>query len=291
MASFEDRISRLLKPGGGGRPLTDAMVADAEALLGVRLPEDLLALLRIQNGGSVRDEFRAYPPPGDHVYFDHVMCIGPAPGSTVSLNESPRLNETWEQPRDLVLLSGDGHSWIALDYRPRPQEPAVIFYDNDADPHEETVLAASFREFVERLEPAPELTAEDLPDPEWRDELAALAFLLDPSYRAEFRRALSSDEALAQLRAELADFAHRLDPRYATPIDLAAAEEPLREAEPWKLVLFHAEREPFGEVVRLAEGLAILRAGGGGLLSCFPGRLALYVGADGAAATLLQREL
>ena len=32
-------------------PLTDEMVAQAEARLGVRLPPELIELLRIQNGG------------------------------------------------------------------------------------------------------------------------------------------------------------------------------------------------------------------------------------------------
>ena len=254
MGAFEERITRLLGPGDGGRPLTDAMAAEAEATLGVRLRSS----------------------------------------SAVWLEESPGLNETWDQPREPVLLSGDGHSWVAPDYRRRlwpRREPRVIFYDNDTVPHEDVVLAPTFRAFVEGLEPEPELTADDLPDPEWRDELAALAFLVDPPYRAELRRALSNDAALTQLRTELTDFAHRLDARYARPIDLTTARDRLTEAGPWKLMLFHAEREPFGEVVRLDEGLEILRAGGGGVLSCFPGRLALYVDAGGSGAVLLAREL
>lgn len=292
MGDFEERIARLLEPGGSGRPLTDSMVAEAEAHLRVRLPEDLLALLRIQNGGGVREEFRAYPPPGDHVYFDHVMGIGPTRSSAVSLDESPRLNETWGQPRSLVLLCGDGHSWVALDYRSRlwrRREPRVIFYDNDTEPHEQVVLAPSFRTFVERLRPPSELTADDLPDPQWREELVALAHLLDPPYRAEFRRACSNEAVLAQLRTELADFGHRLDARYATEVDPAEARGLLSDAEPWKLMLFHAQRESFGEVVRLDEGLAILLAGGGGILSVSAGRRALYVSADSERAVLLRR--
>ncbi|WP_425558976.1 hypothetical protein [Kutzneria kofuensis] len=45
-------------------------------------------------------------------------------------------------------LSGDGHTWIALDYR-RPGEPSVVWLD--ADQNTELPLAADFRSFVEGL--------------------------------------------------------------------------------------------------------------------------------------------
>ena len=34
----------------------------------------------------------------------------------------------WGLPQDVVLLDGDGHTWIALDYRTDPHavEPAVV---------------------------------------------------------------------------------------------------------------------------------------------------------------------
>ena len=38
--------------------------------------------------------------------------------------------EEWELPQDLVLLQGDGHTWIALDYR-KGEDPPVIFIESD----------------------------------------------------------------------------------------------------------------------------------------------------------------
>jgi hypothetical protein len=52
-----------------------------------------------------------------------------------------------------VLLTGDGHWWIALDYR-KPGEPSVTWLDADAE--EELALAPDFRSFVEALTPPPE---------------------------------------------------------------------------------------------------------------------------------------
>jgi hypothetical protein len=49
----------------------------------------------------------------------------------------------------VVLLSGDGHYWVALDYRGSIAEPPVTLFDNDFGT--EVVLAPDFRSFVEGL--------------------------------------------------------------------------------------------------------------------------------------------
>jgi hypothetical protein len=61
------------------------------------------------------------------------------------------LAEEWGLPSPLVLLSGDGHCWIALDYRVCGVrgEPSVTWWDVDADT--ELPLTADSPTFVERL--------------------------------------------------------------------------------------------------------------------------------------------
>ncbi|ROQ33638.1 SMI1/KNR4 family protein SUKH-1 [Streptomyces sp. PanSC19] len=144
-------------PHGDPPPLTDAAVRDAEHRLGVRLPASLLALLRDRDGGVVADAWDAYPTGAptswsdDHVPFDLLMGIAEEDGDRLSLLDSPSLAEEWGLPSPLVLLSGDGHTWIALDYRTcgGDGEPSVTWFD--ADEASELPLARDFRTFVEGL--------------------------------------------------------------------------------------------------------------------------------------------
>ncbi|MEJ3746224.1 SMI1/KNR4 family protein [Actinomycetes bacterium KLBMP 9797] len=104
-------------------PLTDELVVDAETQLGVPLPPDLIHLLRIQNGGVIADAWDACPADAnfyadDHVPFEHLYGIGPAgQADTIALLDTPYLVQEWELPSPVVLLNGQGHYWLALDYR------------------------------------------------------------------------------------------------------------------------------------------------------------------------------
>jgi hypothetical protein len=137
-------------------PLTDDAVARAESILGVQLPDALVELLKIQNGGSVSPEFDAFPTSkptswaADHVPFDDVMGIGHREGS-ISLLDTPYLVQEWGLPSPVVLLSGDGHYWVSLDYRKcgARGEPAVTWFDTQLDA--ELSLARRFQSFVEEL--------------------------------------------------------------------------------------------------------------------------------------------
>ncbi|MET8288392.1 SMI1/KNR4 family protein [Streptomyces sp. NPDC005132] len=138
--------------------LTQATVADAERVLGLRLPESLLDLLRVQNGGGVtadRDAFPTHQPTSwseDHIPFTELMGIGTG-GHGLSLLDTPYLVEEWGLPSPVVLLSGDGHYWIGLDYRAYSAlgEPSVTWFDTDCGA--ELPLAADFRALVEGLQP------------------------------------------------------------------------------------------------------------------------------------------
>jgi hypothetical protein len=138
-------------------PLTHDMVGAAERELGVRLPADLLRLLHIQNGGVVSDAWdtcQAEPNfyADDYVPFDHLFGIGPA-GQTgpLTLLDTAYLVREWDLPTPVVLLSGQGHYWVALDYRTcGPNgDPAVTWIDNEMN--HELQLAPDFRTFVECL--------------------------------------------------------------------------------------------------------------------------------------------
>ncbi|GIJ56535.1 SMI1/KNR4 family protein [Virgisporangium aurantiacum] len=142
---------------GSQPPLTPEVVADTERTLGVTLPESLLRLLRIRNGGVVADAWDAVPLDGgvDYVPFGEVCGAGPADvPDSITLSDTPYLIGEWGLPSPLVLLSGDGHTWVALDYRAcgPAGEPSVVYVD--ADFEREVPLAPDFRAFVERLVPS-----------------------------------------------------------------------------------------------------------------------------------------
>ncbi|MFJ8295187.1 SMI1/KNR4 family protein [Streptomyces sp. NPDC094447] len=145
-------------PYGVQPALTEAAVAAAERVLGLRLPTSLLDLLRLQNGGGVSVGRSACPTTQptswceDCVPFTELMGIGTGEHG-LSLMDTPYLVAEWGLPSPLVLLSGDGHCWVGLDYRSggAAVEPAVTWFD--ADSGVEVPLAADFRSFVEGLRP------------------------------------------------------------------------------------------------------------------------------------------
>ncbi|WP_433219513.1 SMI1/KNR4 family protein [Dactylosporangium sp. CS-047395] len=160
VASFDHVAASFWQPGSEHLqlpPLTDELVFDAERKLKVTLPPDLLRLLRLQNGGVVADSWDACPAEtnfhaADHVPFEHLYGIGPGGrAETMTLLDTPYLVQEWELPSPVVLLSGAGHSWIALDYRACGSggEPAVVWIDNEMN--HELPLAPDFDAFVERL--------------------------------------------------------------------------------------------------------------------------------------------
>lgn len=79
-------------------PLTDTAVANCERALGERRPADYIALLKVQNGGVVAQNYAAFRTDHptswapDHVPFDQYSGIGP---EFPSITESPYLNAEW----------------------------------------------------------------------------------------------------------------------------------------------------------------------------------------------------
>ncbi|GHJ49366.1 hypothetical protein Cs7R123_67080 [Catellatospora sp. TT07R-123] len=142
---------------GAQPPLTRELVNQVQTTLGVVLPGSLLELLRLRNGGGVARPFSAFPVNGatswctDEVPFESLLGVGRRAGM-LSLFDSPFLVSYWGLPSGIVLLSSTtGHSWAALDYRPRgPRaEPTVAWFD--ADFAAELTLAADFRGFLAGL--------------------------------------------------------------------------------------------------------------------------------------------
>ena len=155
-------------------PLTGDGVALVERLLGVTLPSAYLDLLRVQNGGTTRGWECPWPDGGDGETEDDLTeYVGElhgvpslSPDAAAALTPiglaaitkgvygtvlvTPYMTREWELPPKQVLLAGDGHTWLSLDYRDG-SEPKVVYLQDDGDDFGTTVLAESFEAFLAKL--------------------------------------------------------------------------------------------------------------------------------------------
>ncbi|MEJ9115908.1 SMI1/KNR4 family protein [Bacillus paramobilis] len=133
-------------------PINDELIKKAEEVLNVKLPESYINLLKEQNGGTLRLDVHPTSEPNswtdDHVNVSGLYGISFDENES-SILESRYLIQEWEMPENLVLLSGDGHTWIALDYRNVAENPPVIFIDNEVEQIIE--LAPNFESFLQNL--------------------------------------------------------------------------------------------------------------------------------------------
>lgn len=133
-------------------PINDELIKKAEEALNVKLPESYINLLKEQNGGTLRPDVHPTSKPNswadDHVNVSGLYGISFDENES-SILESRYLIREWEMPENIVLLSGDEHTWIALDYRNVAENPPVIFIDNEFE--EIIELAPNFESFLQNL--------------------------------------------------------------------------------------------------------------------------------------------
>ena len=147
-------------------PLTPDGVAAAERILNVTLPPGYIDLLRVRNGGETRGwecpmqegdwaeyvgELLGVPTPTD---ADSVTwaSLEHDPNLRFSVLVTPYMTREWQLPPRQVLLAGDGHTWLSLDYR-ESDDPRVIYLQDDGDDFSVSVLADTFEQFLAKLRP------------------------------------------------------------------------------------------------------------------------------------------
>lgn len=143
--------------------LTDEMVNVAEEALKVKLPKSLIDILRVMNGGYTKGF--AFPMAvstswsENHIPLDSLggIVTDKSIDTPFNLLDSQYMKEEWGLPEKQVLLSGDGHFWITLDYR-ESDIPRVRWIDVECN--EDIHVANSFDEFLDGLV-SDELYAED----------------------------------------------------------------------------------------------------------------------------------
>ena len=131
------------------KQITAEEVAKAEDKLGVTLPDTYKKLILKQNGGYI--VHNAFPTTHsnswakDHIQFNHLLGIAEDEG----IMDSAYLIKEWELPEGLVLINGNGHTWVAMDYRKTKENPAIHYFDVEME--EDFKLADSFDEFIQGL--------------------------------------------------------------------------------------------------------------------------------------------
>ncbi len=135
-------------------PLTDKMIKKAENSLEVKLPDIFLDLLRIQNGGYTKGF--AFPMTSKTTWADNHVPLSELFGivldkkhkSAHNIMESGYMIQEWGLPEKQVLLAGDGHWWITLDYR-KSDLPSIRWIDCECG--EDIHVADSFDDFYNGL--------------------------------------------------------------------------------------------------------------------------------------------
>lgn len=131
------------------KKVTEKDILKAEKKLGVILPKEYKELILQQNGGYIN--YNAFPTDRptswakDHIEFDYLLGLGKKEG----ILESQYLIKEWGLPDNLILIHGDGHTWVALDYRNTKENPPVHYFDSELQ--ENFRLADSFGEFLSKL--------------------------------------------------------------------------------------------------------------------------------------------
>lgn len=129
--------------------INEKEIAEAEKKLGVTLPDTYKKLLLEQNGGYiVHNAFPTTHPNSwseDHIQFTHLRGIAEDDG----IMESEYLIEEWDLPKGLILINGDGHTWVAMDYRNTKENPPIHYFDVEME--EDFKLADSFDELIKGL--------------------------------------------------------------------------------------------------------------------------------------------
>ena len=135
-------------------PLTDEMVSTTEKILNVKLPSLLIELLKLQNGGYTKGF--AFPMTEKTTWAENHVPLSDLFGivtdesieTAQNILDSHYMTEEWGLPEKQVLLTGDGHWWITLDYR-KNSTPSVSWIDVECG--ENVHVADSFEDFINGL--------------------------------------------------------------------------------------------------------------------------------------------
>ncbi|WP_303983752.1 SMI1/KNR4 family protein [Niallia circulans] len=113
--------------------ITSEDIKLAEEHFKVKLPDKYIDLLKIKNGGTLRYNALPFSLNGweedDFILIEYIHGIKKDEG----IMQTDYYLKEWEINKErVILLSGDGHEWLALDYS-TSEEPKVVYILTDED--------------------------------------------------------------------------------------------------------------------------------------------------------------
>lgn len=122
--------------------LTKEIVDDAEQKLGYKLPNELIELLKVQNGGYIRKTLKESPN-------EQIYGIGPYFPSLTDVDWSESKEFVNFELEGLIPFDGDGHWHLCLDYRKNRSLPKITLVDIECD--NQRKIADSFSDYLAQL--------------------------------------------------------------------------------------------------------------------------------------------
>jgi len=141
--------------------VSDSLIQEVESILNVKLPDSYIGLMREKNGayleeqlvkvdGDIPDDLKYYID-DNYISMGSISGIGLNENNTGCILSTKYLINEWGLPERLVLFDGDGHTWMALDYRVREIDPPVIFIESDNYSYVE--IAKNFSDLINKIVP------------------------------------------------------------------------------------------------------------------------------------------
>lgn len=143
--------------------VSDFLVNEVEQMLGVKLPKSYVSLMKQWNGGYLEEEHQVIllnevPENLNYYLGEGFWGLNLLAGISNDINNNEGIVYTaqtaheWGVPEKVIAFDGDGHTWLALDYREDKNNPKVIFIETDN--LLSFNLAKNFNDFIESLIPS-----------------------------------------------------------------------------------------------------------------------------------------
>lgn len=143
-------------------PVTEKLIKTIQKKLGYKLPESMIEIYKIQNGGCpINDCYKIDGYEDGFVQISGFFALTVKPTFRSILSKNELLVEDYEYPDIGIYFADDlsGHNSFVLDYRTcgKKGEPQVAFISEAEDGEEDykvTIIAQSFKEFINNLRPS-----------------------------------------------------------------------------------------------------------------------------------------